>query len=77
MTYNIPSCNTMIKQFMEDYVFKYRHQSHKQPLCIDSNELKFIKWTQNLIKLKEDYALKVDGKLQKTEFAKNKKYQYW
>jgi uncharacterized protein YacL len=57
MFYHIPHCNRFIKIFMDAYVFQYRHKYFKQPLCVDSNELKFIKWTQNLVKLKEDYRL--------------------
>lgn len=63
MVYNIPRCNVVITALMDDYVFRHKHPSHKQPMCIDSNELKFIKWTQNLVKLKEDYTLLINGKL--------------
>jgi hypothetical protein len=36
--------------------------------------VKFIKWTQNLVKLKEDYRLTIEGKLEKSEQAKAKKF---
>ena len=63
MVYHLPRCHRVITALMEHYVFRHKHPSHKQPLCIDSNELKFIKWTQNLAKLKEDYSLLASGKL--------------
>jgi hypothetical protein len=63
MFYNFPPCNKATKLLMDAYVFQYRHNHHKQPLCIDTNELKFIKWTQNLIKFREDYKLLINGKI--------------
>ena len=77
MAYHLLSVNRFINILLETYVFNHKHPDHKPPLCINSNELKFIKWTQNLAKLKEDYRLTLEGKLEKTEHAKTKKFEYW
>jgi len=37
MVYNIPICNVIIKQLMEEYVFSFKHKSHKQPLTLSNN----------------------------------------
>jgi hypothetical protein len=77
MAYHLPPVHRFITILLEAYVFNHKHPDHKPPLCIDSNELKFIKWTQNLAKLKEDYRLTLEGKLEKSEQAKTKKFEYW
>lgn len=48
MAYQWPPLHRFGTALLDAYVFKYRHQYYQQPFCIDSNELKFIKWTQNL-----------------------------
>lgn len=48
MIYNIPPLKATIHYYLQQYVYNYRHECHKQPLCLNSNELKFYKWIQNL-----------------------------
>ena len=77
MFYHLPFSRKIIVSFLDVYVFKYIHPKFKMPLCIFGNQLKFLQWTTNLTAIKKDFRLTGNGKLQKTQEAKDKKFEQW
>lgn len=75
MLYHFPPSRKLIVKILDVYFFSYRHEYFVAPLCLSTNELKFRKWTANLISIKKDYRLTENGKIEKTQEAKDKKYE--
>lgn len=67
MIYHFPPSRRLILNILDVYFFNYIHKYFIPPLCLSSNELKFRKWTSNLISIKQDYRLTSNGKIEKTQ----------
>ncbi len=77
MFYHLPLSRELILNILDVCFFKYRHPFFVPPLSLSTNELKFRKWTNNLLSIKNDFRLTENGKLEKTQQAKDKKYEEW
>lgn len=57
MFYHLPASRSFILNILDACFFNYRHPFFISPRSLSTNELKFRKWTSNLLSIKKDFKL--------------------
>lgn len=67
--------NILIKYLMNKFLFCSTHPNFKKPLILSTGEVKYLKWSQQMKYIAEDFEMK-DGKLVKKSDKKRTVFEF-
>lgn len=65
----------VVNYFLDQFIFSKIHRNFKKPLILSTSEVKYLKWSNQMKYIAEDYEM-IDGKLEKKPDKKRTVFEF-